>query len=152
VRSQALREFLAALENDGELHRVRRPVDAHFEIAAVLMERQNGKAHRFETVRGHAIPVVGNVFNSRERLARALGVDRAKLHEFVLAALTKPVAPVMHQGAAPAQEVVHEEPVDLVRLLPVPTWFERESGPYITAGVIVAKDPQTGAATSRSPA
>jgi UbiD family decarboxylase len=26
----------------------------------------------------------------------------------------------------------------------VPTWFEREAGPYITAGVIVAKDPQTG--------
>jgi len=28
--------------------------------------------------------------------------------------------------------------------LPVPTWFEHETGPYITAGVIVAKDPETG--------
>ncbi|HKM55197.1 MAG TPA: UbiD family decarboxylase, partial [Isosphaeraceae bacterium] len=28
-------------------------------------------------------------------------------------------------------------------LLPVPTWFEREGGPYITAGVIIAKDPQS---------
>jgi 2,5-furandicarboxylate decarboxylase 1 len=34
--------------------------------------------------------------------------------------------------------------LDLARLLPVPTWFEREGGPYITAGVIVAKDPDTG--------
>jgi 4-hydroxy-3-polyprenylbenzoate decarboxylase len=28
--------------------------------------------------------------------------------------------------------------------LPVPTFFEHESGPYITAGVIVARDPETG--------
>jgi 2,5-furandicarboxylate decarboxylase 1 len=42
------------------------------------------------------------------------------------------------------QDVVHHEPLDLVALLPVPTWFEHETGPYITAGVIVAKDPETG--------
>jgi UbiD family decarboxylase len=139
-----LRDFLAALEKDGELHRVRRAVDAKFEIAAVLLERMNGKAQWFEAVRGHDIPVVGNVFTSRDRLARALGIERARLHEFVLAALTKPMAPVMHHGAAPAQEVVHDGPIDLATLLPVPTWFERESGPYISAGVIVAKDPETG--------
>ena len=32
----------------------------------------------------------------------------------------------------------------LEKLLPVPTWFEHEDGPYVTAGVIVAKDPTTG--------
>ena len=47
----------------------------------------------------------------------------------------------------PVQEVVHEGPVDIGALLPVPTWFERELGPYITAGVIVAKDPETGRPT-----
>jgi UbiD family decarboxylase len=46
--------------------------------------------------------------------------------------------------AAPVQDVVYHEPLDLVALLPVPTWFEHETGPYITAGVIVAKDPETG--------
>src|SRR5215472_2786131 len=44
----------------------------------------------------------------------------------------------------PAQAVEHRAYIDLARLLPVPTWFEREVRPYITAGVIVAKDPQTG--------
>jgi 2,5-furandicarboxylate decarboxylase 1 len=39
---------------------------------------------------------------------------------------------------------VHRNGLDLAKLIPVPTWFEREAGPYITAGVIVAKDPQTG--------
>jgi len=44
---------------------------------------------------------------------------------------------------APVQEVVHRA-VDLPSLLPVPTWFEHETGPYITAGAIVAKDAQSG--------
>ena len=42
------------------------------------------------------------------------------------------------------QDVVHERDIDLGHLLPVPMWFEREAAPYITAGVIVAKDPETG--------
>jgi len=143
--SQALRDYLSVLEDEGGLHRVRRSVDPHYEIAAVLMERMKAEAQLFEAVSGHTIPVVGNVFNSRERLARALGVDRKELHTFILDALRKPIAPVLlQQGPAPVQEVVHDGPIDLGRLLPVPTWFERESGAYITAGVIVAKDPETG--------
>src|SRR5207302_1915333 len=42
---------------------------------------------------------------------------------------------------APVQEVALEAP-DLARLT-VPTFFTGETGPYITAGVIVAKDPVT---------
>jgi 2,5-furandicarboxylate decarboxylase 1 len=144
MASQALRDFLATLEADGGLHRVRRSVDPRFEIAAVLMERMKGDAQLFEAVQGHSIPVVGNVFNSRDRMARALGADRKHLHRFILDALRKPVAPMLQSGPAPVQEVVHDGPVDLAKLLPVPTWFERESGAYITAGVIVAKDPETG--------
>ncbi|ARP97845.1 UbiD family decarboxylase [Pseudorhodoplanes sinuspersici] len=144
MASQALRHFLTTLEADGQLHRVRRSVDPRFEIAAVLMERMKGDAQLFEAVEGHSIPVVGNVFNSRERLATALGAPRADLHRFILQALRRPIAPVMQEGPAPVQEVVHDGPLDLPSLLPAPTWFERESGPYITAGVIVAKDPETG--------
>src|SRR5258707_15424713 len=44
---------------------------------------------------------------------------------------------------APVQAGAHRTGIDLARLLAVPTWFERESAPYITAGVIVAKDPET---------
>jgi len=144
MASQAFRDFLTTLEGEGQLHRVRRSVDPRFEIAAVLMERMAGAAQLFESVQGHTIPVVGNVFNSRDRLATALDVPRADLHRFILQALRRPIAPVMHEGPAPVQEVVHEGPLDLPSLLPAPTWFERESGPYITAGVIVAKDPETG--------
>ncbi|HEY7245945.1 MAG TPA: UbiD family decarboxylase [Xanthobacteraceae bacterium] len=138
-----MRAFLAALEACGELQRVKRCVDPRFEIAAVLSLRKNGPAQLFERVRGYAMPLVGNLLNSRERMTRALGIGRSDLHDFCVAALRQPIAPVVVREA-PWQAVEHRRDVELARLLPVPTWFEREAGPYITAGVAVAKDPDTG--------
>ena len=138
-----MRGFLAALEACGELHRVRRPVDPRFELAAVLSLRERGPAQLFERVGHHSMPLVASLLNSRERMAQALGIARGELHAFCLAALRNPVAPVMVERGA-VQEVEHRSNLALGDLLPVPTWFEREGGPYITAGVIVAKDPETG--------
>jgi UbiD family decarboxylase len=143
MSDQSMRAFLAALEACGELHRVRRPVDLRFELAAVLSLRERGPAQLFERVGNHSMPVVANLLTSRERMARALGIARGELHAFCLAALRNPIAPVMVEHGA-VQEVEQRSNLVLGDLLPVPTWFERENGPYITAGVIVAKDPETG--------
>jgi 2,5-furandicarboxylate decarboxylase 1 len=143
MSDQSMRGLLTALEAAGELHRVKRRVDPRFEIASVLSLRQDGPAQLFERVGDGAMPVVANLLNSRQRIARGLGIARSDLHPYCLAALRGPIAPVMvEQG--PAQDVAHRAGFELARLLPVPTWFEREGGPYITAGVIVAKDPETG--------
>jgi 2,5-furandicarboxylate decarboxylase 1 len=139
---QSMRGFLSALEKSGDLHRVRRSVDPRFEIASVLCLRDRGPAQLFESVSGHRMPVVANLLNSRERFARAFGIARHELDGLCQAALCKPIAPVL-VSRSPAQQVVHDRDIDLARLLPVPTWFERERGPYITAGVIVANDPET---------
>ena len=89
------------------------------------------------------MPVVGNIFVSRDRFARALGVARGELDAFCLSALRHPITPLV-VDTGPVQEIVHSHPIDIGALLPVPQWFEREAAPYITAGVIVAKDRQTG--------
>lgn len=140
---QSMRGFLAALAASGDLHRVARRVDPRFEIASVLALRERGPAQFFENVRGHGMPLVGNLYNSRERFARALGIPVSELDASCLAALHRPIRPVVI-GDAPVQAVVHEAPLDVGALLPVPHWFEKEAGPYVTAGVIVAKDPETG--------
>ena len=44
---------------------------------------------------------------------------------------------------APCQEVVVNNPV-ILEQLPIPRFFERETGPYISAGLIIAKNPVTG--------
>jgi UbiD family decarboxylase len=143
MTDQSMRGFLTGLEAAGELHRVKRQVDPRFEIASVLSLRRDGPAQLFERVGNGQMPVVANLLNSRQRITRGLGIARGELHAHCLAALRNPIAPTI-VGRAPVQDKVHRADLDLARLLPVPTWFEREGGPYITAGVIVAKDPQTG--------
>jgi UbiD family decarboxylase len=140
---QSFRGFLASLERRGEVHRISREVDPRFELASVLMLRDEGPAQIFENVAGYNMPVVAHVLNSRMRFADALGVTRAELEERLQNALTNPIPPSLVRDA-PVQQCVHEAPVDVGALLPVPHWFERERAPYITAGVIIAKDPRTG--------
>ncbi|WP_307437638.1 UbiD family decarboxylase [Labrys monachus] len=143
MQDQSFRTMLARLDACGDLHTVRRTVDPRFELGAVMSLRRHGPAQLFASVAGHAMRIAGNVMNARERVARLLGTDKAALPGRLLAALASPVPPVLVE-AAPVQAVVHRAPLDLACLLPVPTWFEHETGPYITAGVIVAKDPETG--------
>src|SRR4051794_6172277 len=107
------------------------------------MLRGNGPAQIFENVAGYKMPVVAHVLNSRTRFADALGVAREQVDARLQSALNHPIPPVIVPNA-PVQECVHDAPIDVGRLLPVPHWFERERAPYITAGVIVAKDPESG--------
>jgi UbiD family decarboxylase len=143
MTDQSMRGFLAALEAAGALHRVVRAVDAKFELGAVLAAKDRGAALLFENVAGASMPVVGNLLVSRERFALAFGVPREGLDAHCLRALSDPVKPQL-VADAPVQAVTHARDIDIGRLMPVPYWFEREAAPYITAGVIFARDPETG--------
>jgi UbiD family decarboxylase len=143
ILDQSFRGFLAALQQRGEVQRIQREVDPRFELASVLMLRDKGPAQVFENVAGYDMPVIAHVLNSRTRFADALGVTRADLEARLQNALTNLFLPIVMREA-PVQQCVHDAPLDVGALLPVPHWFERERAPYITAGVIVAKDPDTG--------
>ena len=50
----------------------------------------------------------------------------------------------MAAGEAACQQVVHTSGIDLHALLPIPTHSEHDNGPYITAGLVIARNPRTG--------
>lgn len=140
---QSLRATLSQFEGTGDLYHVDRPVDPRYELGAVLSLRDDGPTQFFRHVIGYDMRVVGNVLNTRDKIARALGLERSQLQTACIAALDRGIKPeIVADG--PVQEVTHHSPLNIPGLLPVPTWFERETGAYITAGVIVAKDPETG--------
>ena len=95
----------------------------------------------FEKLAGSALPLVGNVLNSIERIAAALGTTPLGLQRQIIAAIDRPLPPRL-VATGPCQEVSIADP-DL-SALPIPTFFERETGPYITAGAIVVRDSGTG--------
>jgi 2,5-furandicarboxylate decarboxylase 1 len=144
MSDQSLRGVLAAFERDGRLARIAEPVSPRFQLSAMLAAGDRGPALLFESVQSSSMPVVGNVLGTRERIAASLGVGVEDLGERIVAALAAPIEPAPVVADAPCQQVVVDDP-DLASL-PLPWFFEHETGPYVTAGAIVARDPQTGAA------
>jgi 4-hydroxy-3-polyprenylbenzoate decarboxylase len=141
---QSMRAWAASLELAGELTTIAQPVSAEFEIGACLAVADDGPALKFTGVRGHDMPVIGNLLNSRERIAAGLDVRPEALQRTIIAAIEQPRAHRLLVDA-PCQQVVVSDP-DLAVELPIPRFFQHERGSYITAGAIVAKDPQTGRA------
>jgi len=138
--SASLRDYLATLERNGEYAVVTEPVDAAYDVAAALSATEAGPALRFDRVVDSAFPLVGNVVNSRERIAHALGVNLPDIGDALLRSIAEPVPPrVVDDG--PCREV--ESPADLAAL-PAPQFFAKETGAYITAGVILVRDVVTG--------
>jgi len=138
---QSIRPFLEALEKDGALLRIPKPVDRAFEISAFLSAADAGPALLFEKVNGSALRVTGNLLNSRARVAQALGIGIADIVPRIHEAIRAPVKPVKVASGRAQDVVVTDNPL---AVLPVPRFFERETRHYITAGVILARDPQTG--------
>ncbi len=143
VSRQSMRAFLDTLDRNGVLRRIPHPVNREFEIAACLAEADEGPALQFDNVAGHAMPVVGNVLNSFSRFAEALQVTPATLQGAIIAAIE---SPLQHRviSSGPCQELSVANP-SLADELPIPRFFEHESGSYISAGCIVAKDRVSGA-------
>jgi 4-hydroxy-3-polyprenylbenzoate decarboxylase len=143
---QSMRAYLAALRGAGELVAISQPVGLDFEIAACLAEADSGPALQFSQVKTlsgvAAMPVVGNLLNSLPRFAAALGSTTSGLQAVLIAAIEKPL-PHRLLPSAPCQQDIIAEP-SLADELPIPRFFEKEAGPYITAGAIVAKDRLSG--------
>jgi 2,5-furandicarboxylate decarboxylase 1 len=138
-----LRDWLDHLGRVDRLAVIRANVDLRFELAAIAKRLDGIKATVFPRPGGHDIPVVSGLVSDRGWMAEAMGVaDEDMLGHFQHAAL-HPLA-WRESVSAPAQEVVHRS-VDLAKLLPLPTHNELDSGPYITAGLLIARNPRTGA-------
>ena len=93
-----LREFIAQLEQLGELKRVSASVSPHLEMTALCDRtlRAGGPALLFENPTGHSIPVLANLFGTTRRVALGMGVaDVTEVRQFghVLAMLKEPEAP-----------------------------------------------------------
>src|SRR5262249_59815472 len=90
-----------------------------------------------------AIRGVSGVISDRGWMAEAMGVTPDRMLAHFQEAARKPI-PCREVKTAPAQEAMHRD-VDLAKLLPLPTHNEMDSGPYITAGLLISRNPVNGA-------
>ncbi len=143
-----LRGFLAQYEreNPKEFCRIKRQVDPRYEVAAILTKLEEARKLPiiyYEDVKGSTFPVVTNVYSTRKKVASSIGTDPRKFRERYLEAIANPIAEKIVSDGPVMEESVDEKKVDL-KFLPMMTYHEGDVAPYITAGMVLAEDPDTG--------
>ena len=143
-----LRSFIAELESKypEEVARVTKSISPRYEITALLTQLEKSKRFPLlycEKVEGSDAPVVINVQASRKLMALALECKPEELAARFTERQGKPIAP-MEVTDAPVHEFVKlGNDVDLTQV-PLLTHYDVNAAPYVTAGIVVAADPDTG--------
>jgi 2,5-furandicarboxylate decarboxylase 1 len=142
-----IKSFIDGLKAQGDLVTLSTPLDPKYEISAILSEfgKKESPAILFEKVKGHRLPVLGNLLGTRKRLSLALGIEPEKLFDEFPKRMEKRLPPVLVSDSSVKEVSKKGRGMDLEKLLPVLTHYAKDSGPYITSGFSSARDPETGA-------
>jgi len=141
---QDFREFLDVLRREGELIDIDRHV-ALEDVGKAMKHSyiKQGPALNF-TDTGTGMPMVMGCYADRRKALLAFEATPETIFAKVLHGLDNPIAPTLIAGPAPCQEVViRGDDIDITKF-PIPKYSPKDGGPYITAGIVVSHDPETG--------
>ncbi|MGB9838737.1 UbiD family decarboxylase [Methanothermobacter sp.] len=131
-----MRDFLDKLDEEPVI--IEDEVSTRFEAAGIL-RRHPRDVVILSNIRESDIPVISGLCNTRERIALSLNCQVNEITQRIVHAMENPT-PIRTVRDLKGYS---SEDADLSRL-PVLTHYQRDGGPYITAGVIFARDPDTG--------
>jgi 2,5-furandicarboxylate decarboxylase 1 len=139
--TENFREFLERLRDAKELVDIHQSVDIRH--IATLVD-QSDKGLYFHDVIGYDMPVVSGIIRSRERAIMSMGCSNyGEIEAKLQRGIDNPIAP-QRLKTSPTKELIQRgADVDLFRL-PVPMSSIYDGGPMITAGVVMARDPEYG--------
>ncbi|MBV9734966.1 MAG: UbiD family decarboxylase [Acidisphaera sp.] len=143
-----LQSFIERVASDDPdaVWRITDRVNLDSDVTAIAMELERlGRSPVlwFDSVGDYPFPVVCNLFADRRRYALGLDVPVQRLIADWGALGDKRVAPVMRDRGPIHDVVLTGKDVDLGRL-PIMLHFECDAGRYITNGIVIAKDPDSG--------
>jgi UbiD family decarboxylase len=150
--NQSLRGFLdtTAKTFPEEIIKITEPVSRQLEMTSVIFELDRlGKSPIviFENVQGSKMPVVTNIAANRKLLAHCLKSDPKNLPTTFRERCQNYIPCELVSKGAWDEVVLEGDQVDLTQL-PVPYQFTVDAAPYITAGQVTARDPETGVDTT----
>ncbi len=129
---EMMRDLLSAMD---DVVTVEEPVKPELDVTKFLV-RYRDRPVLFEDVNGWRL--VGNLWSSRDRIARVLKVKREEIAGFLLKAIENP-KPTVEPGVRPPFMSNRTENFSLLEL-PVPKFYPGDGGRYFTAALVIAKD------------
>jgi len=149
-----LRSFIGEARQLGSnfFANISKPIDPIFEPCVIqqkLAAQGRFPVIRCDKINGSNLPLVTNLFGSYELLGLALGVDPGEPKAAILQRFIErennplPTESISPKDAPVKQRVITGSAVNLNEL-PIIHHAEKDSGKYITVGVLVVRDPDSG--------
>ncbi len=138
-----LRSELKKMENMGKLLECDKEVDRIYEMGAVLKHFNNRMPIMFNRVKGYSTRAVGGLYGDRDILFNLMNMTAENRNFKFMDAIANP-KPYKVVKDGPVKENIVNRNIDLEKLLPINKFHGEDSSTYITAGVLVVKDPDTG--------
>ncbi|MEM3670628.1 MAG: UbiD family decarboxylase [Thermoprotei archaeon] len=145
IPPKGFRGFIEELSKSSGVKWVEKDVSSSYEAASVLAA-YDGTPVVFKSVDGIQTRVAGNVYSSRELLAKYFHIDGRQVTDLMRRSISNP-KPVsldsIKRQAAPCNEVSEAE-VNIPKQLPVLRHTRGDGGRYVTSAVFCASDPEYG--------
>ena len=146
--SKDLRSFLERYQSayPDEVWKIEDSISLEYEgtaLALQLEKKQKFPVLFLQNMEGFPFPVVSNLFADRKRIAFMLGLEEQQLISDWPRMASRRIKPVLANNAPVKEVITLGNSVDLLRY-PIPVHFESDAGRYISGGVTVSKDPDTG--------
>ena len=140
-----LRQFLARLESEGELARIKTRVELEYEVGAICRKvlDARGPGLLFEQAGDSAFPLATDLLATRRRLALSLETEAANLTSEWIKRTSHAVHPTLVSTGPCKENILLGDQVDVFRF-PIPTWNGLDGGPFITLPIFITRDPETG--------
>ncbi|VVB56501.1 3-octaprenyl-4-hydroxybenzoate carboxy-lyase [uncultured archaeon] len=140
---KSFREFVSELKADGTLVELKKPVSKHLELAGALHALDGKPVLTAHVKENPGAVVAGNVFSTKDIIARYLGCKKGELVAKLAHAIDHPTQPkVVEKKHAPVLEIT-DSTVDL-DTLPILFHAPKDGGPYFSSAVVVSKDKELG--------
>ncbi len=114
-------------------------VDCDYEIVEILKKYPKDTV-LFTNVKNHKIPVISGICNTREKIAKSINCKKEEILQKIIEATENPKKLENYEDL----EDYETYDADLNKL-PILKHYAKDGGKYITAGVVFARDPETGA-------
>jgi 4-hydroxy-3-polyprenylbenzoate decarboxylase/2,5-furandicarboxylate decarboxylase 1 len=138
------RSFVHCLRAAGEVVEINRPI-ALDDVGKVMKRAQaQSSPSVIFNENGTGFPLICGVYGDRRKALIAFETSSSELFQKVLRGLDNPIPPRVIDGPPPCQDVVLQGADIDLNALPVPQYSPVDGGAYITPGIVVSKDPETG--------
>jgi len=135
-----MREFLKVLENEFKVVNIDDEISVRYEVSKIMKDHPRDVLI-FNNIKESKMRLISGICNTREKIAKSISVTVPEITSRIMGATEKP-SPIKVVEMASENFAVSKD-ADLNEL-PVPIYYKKDGGAYITAGVIIAKDPETG--------